>query len=176
MAKMSSPPFVIIQRIRSEWTKDSRGGEGARRRNAVPQAFTLPAVCFTDRFSHHSVRFLERDEFRRSERDSVAIGESWADMACSDLEITMEDEGLQVRLVTDGRNAASGDMQTYRAFTLVPGTWGQLIYNARYVHFSTGIWSYELNVLNIGFLNAVQPKRFTSSKPNEKYARMLKLR
>lgn len=176
MAKMSSPPFIIIQRIRSEWTKDSRGGDGARRRNALPQAFKLPAVCFTDRFSHHSVRFLERDEFRRSESDSVEIGDSWMDIACSDLEITVVTEGLQVRLMTDGRNAASGDMQLFRAFTLVLGTWGQLIYNARYVHVNTGNWTYERNILNIGYLKAVQPKRFTSSQPDEEYSRMLKLR
>jgi len=175
MAKMSSPPFVIIQRIRSEWTKDSRGGEGARRRNAVPQALTLPEGCFKDRFSHHSVSFLERDEFRRPESDSVVVGGLWADVACSDLEITMDNEGLPVRLVTDGGNVASGDMQSFRAFTLALGTWGQLIYNARYVHFSTGIWTYEQNVLNIGYFKAVQPKRFTSSSPNETFSRMLRL-
>ncbi|TWU11302.1 hypothetical protein CA54_01070 [Symmachiella macrocystis] len=172
---MSAPPFVIIQRIRSEWTKESRGGEGARRRNAVPQALPLPESCFTDRFAHQTVRFLEREEFRRPERDSIAIGDSWTDMACSDLEITVVTEGLQVRLVTDARNAASGDVQTFRAFTLVPGTWGQLIYNARYVHVYTGIWTYERSVLNIGYLKAVQPKRFTSSSPNETFSRMLRL-
>jgi hypothetical protein len=35
--------MIVVQKIKVVWTKASRGGEGARRRAAVPLAFELPA-------------------------------------------------------------------------------------------------------------------------------------
>lgn len=35
--------MIVVQRVVTSWTKQSRGGAAATRRNAVPEAFTLPA-------------------------------------------------------------------------------------------------------------------------------------
>ena len=54
------PMDVVVQWVRTCWTKRSRGAPGAVRRNALPEAFPLPQA--TPPFVHE-VRMSERDDF-----------------------------------------------------------------------------------------------------------------
>lgn len=51
---------VIAQWVRTSWTKRSRGGQAATRRNAVPFGFLLPSVQSP---LVHTVTAAERDAF-----------------------------------------------------------------------------------------------------------------
>ncbi|WP_404953001.1 hypothetical protein [Streptomyces sp. 147326] len=52
---------ITVQWIRTSWTKESRGGEAASRRNAAPVGFALShdAASFA-----HAIRMHERDGFK----------------------------------------------------------------------------------------------------------------
>lgn len=54
------PVDVVVQWVRTYWTRHSRGAPGAVRRNALPEAFPLPEAAppFV-----HEVRMSERDDF-----------------------------------------------------------------------------------------------------------------
>ena len=66
-------PRLIVQRVRVEWSKASRGMPGAGRRNAVPAAFPLPRSVLrasSDVTVHHLVA-CEADEFRPRTVDAL---------------------------------------------------------------------------------------------------------
>lgn len=54
-------PVSVVQILHTVWTKASRGGEGARRRNAVPEALPLPEPLVTGEGAHrlHLIHFAE---------------------------------------------------------------------------------------------------------------------
>ncbi|MEV0175804.1 hypothetical protein AB0I00_32405 [Streptomyces sp. NPDC050803] len=59
---------ITVQWVRTSWTKQSRGGEAAARRNAVPIGFSLPRVPSG---LAHFVQMSEHDGFepRSGEKD-----------------------------------------------------------------------------------------------------------
>jgi hypothetical protein len=54
--------MIIVQRVVTSWTKQSRGGAAAARRNAVPEAFSLPAAG-PGAVWVHEVDAREHDDF-----------------------------------------------------------------------------------------------------------------
>src|SRR5689334_16711372 len=58
--------MIIVQEIITIWTKASRGGVGAARRNRVPRILPLPPVPPDAAVVHHVVTFSERDGFEPS--------------------------------------------------------------------------------------------------------------
>lgn len=77
---------TTVQWIKTSWTKQSRGGEAAARRNAAPVGFSLPQM--SSGFAH-VVRMSERDGFdpRSSQRDLREIG------------VSLRDEGDRLRVL-----------------------------------------------------------------------------
>ena len=59
---------VVVQRVRTSWTKASRGGAGAAARNAAPTVFSLPPGLHS---GLHEVVIRESDAFspQMSEQD-----------------------------------------------------------------------------------------------------------
>ena len=55
-----APMDITVQWVKTSWTKQSRGGEAAARRNAAPVGFSLPPVPAG--FAHF-VRISEGDSF-----------------------------------------------------------------------------------------------------------------
>ncbi|GAA0277132.1 hypothetical protein GCM10009527_086890 [Actinomadura nitritigenes] len=60
---------IVVQWMRLYWTKNSRGGSGAIRRSALPEAFALPEA---EPPFVHEVQLLERNGF--SPRETVTSG------------------------------------------------------------------------------------------------------
>ena len=51
---------VVVQRVRTSWTKAPRGGAGAAMRNAAPTTFTLPTGLTS---ALHDVSMRESDAY-----------------------------------------------------------------------------------------------------------------
>jgi len=68
------PSAVVVQRVLTRWSKESRGGEQAAIRNAQPNAFALPAVA-----TWHSVEMDERGAFAQIEEYAEAVPIAVAD-------------------------------------------------------------------------------------------------
>ena len=77
---------ITVQWIKTSWTKQSRGGEAAARRNAAPVGFSLPQV--PSGFAHF-VQISERGGFepRSSQKDLREIG------------VSLRDEGDRLRVL-----------------------------------------------------------------------------
>lgn len=176
--------YMIIQRIHTTWTKASRGGDGAYRRERLPRCLPLPLECFTADFAIHRVDFSEFDDFRPV--GSVAKGRSPSDLGICDLSLKVDDEGLVVQFIRDPRNAAganrmdrddSGNMvHMPHAFSLKDDEWGRLSYNGRYVDSDTGDWSYQQSIYNIGVFANVEVDRFEATRPAKQFAELAILR
>lgn len=135
---------VIIQRVQTSWTKQSRGGPLAAIRNAAPVGFALPRV--TPPFLHE-VWMRESEESRPQHR------------SVDELSNAAEDHGVLLRVEGDGRLrvqlavAPFGMPRRHRrppAVRLNRGEWLRWQINYRFAGGTRGDqWTYRLDTLNI---------------------------
>lgn len=133
---------VIAQLVRTEWTKQSRGGPGAALRNAAPVGFALPSV-------HppltHVVIMAERDgfepaeslEYARPDRDNIRLTEAGG--------------RLRVALVPSRMGAPERAFRPNDAW-LERGEWLRWQINYRFAFYDS--WKYRLDTWNIAYADA----------------------
>lgn len=134
---------VVAQWVRTSWTKQSRGGPAAARRNAAPVGFVLPTGR---RPVVHTVVMDEAADFQpqesvddgRPERTSVLLQEIGA--------------RLRVELVVYPL-AAPRRSRRPPAVWLEPGEWvrWQINYRFSWPLARGGAWSYRLDTLNLAY-------------------------
>ncbi|MGC9544767.1 hypothetical protein [Streptomyces sp. UG1] len=132
---------ITVQWIKTSWTKESRGGEAAARRNAVPLGFSLPQV--SPGFAHF-VQMSERDGFEpcAGQKDLREIG------------VGLRDEGDRLRVLARVEPLFGLPPRLRRppAVRLLPGQWVRWQLNYRFSS-ALGIrgWSYWLDTFNIAY-------------------------
>ncbi|MGW3356912.1 hypothetical protein ACWDFL_16030 [Streptomyces bungoensis] len=132
---------ITVQWVKTSWTKRSRGGEAAARRNAVPFGFPLPQLPSE---LAHFVQVSERDDFepRSSQRDLRGIG------------VSLRDEGDRLRVLARVEPLFGLPPRPRRppAVRLLPGQWVRWQLNYRFSS-AAGIrgWSYWLDTFNIAY-------------------------
>lgn len=132
---------ITVQWIKTSWTKQSRGGEAAARRNAAPVGFSLPQV--PPGFAHF-VQMSERDGFepRSSQKDFREVG------------VSLRDEGDRLRVLARVEPLFGLPPRPRRppAVRLLPGQWVRWQLNYRFTS-ALGIrgWSYWLDTFNIAY-------------------------
>jgi hypothetical protein len=130
---------VVVQWVRTYWTKRSRGAPGATRRNAAPEAFLLPEAVppFV-----HEVRMQESDDF--TPHQTVTSGLPPA----AQVELTEADGALTVLPVRlKAPEWASNGLSLRRPIALRPGQ--TLRWQASYRFTPDWGWYYRLDTLNI---------------------------
>jgi hypothetical protein len=130
---------VIAQWVRTSWTKRSRGGAAAARRNAAPSGFPLPVVQSP---LVHTVMMAEQDDFEP--RESVHYGE----LDQADVLLVEADNRIRVELVA----TPFGLPRRWRrppAVRLSQGEWARWQINYRFPYESG--WSYRLDILNLAY-------------------------
>lgn len=135
---------VVIQRVRTSWTKQSRGGPLAAIRNAAPVVFALPRVTPP---LLHEVWMRESEEFRPQHR------------SVDELPNAPEVGGVLLRVECDGRLrvhlalAPFGIPRRPRrppAVRLNRGEWLRWRINYRFAGGTRGDqWTYQLDTINI---------------------------
>ncbi|WP_262060883.1 hypothetical protein [Streptomyces sp. STR69] len=135
---------VTVQWVRTSWTKRSRGGEAAARRNAAPVGFLLPDGVASLVRTVHTVRMREQDDFTpcdgRAERRDVAVG-------------LRETEGrLRVFPRVDPMFGLPPRPRRPPAVRLAPGQWVRWQLNYRFSS-AAGVrdWSYWLDTFNVAY-------------------------
>ncbi|MEU6418183.1 hypothetical protein [Streptomyces spiralis] len=132
---------ITVQWVKTSWTKQSRGGEAAARRNAAPLGFPLPRVPSE---LAHFVQMSERDDFepRSSQKDLRELG------------VSLRDEGDRLRVLARVEPLFGLPPRPRRppAVRLLPGQWVRWQLNYRFTS-ALGIrgWSYWLDVFNIAY-------------------------
>ncbi|MCX5127028.1 hypothetical protein [Streptomyces sp. NBC_00347] len=132
---------IAVQWIRTSWTKQSRGGEAASRRNVAPVGFALPhdAASFA-----HVIRMDEHDGFEPKD--------SREDLSKVDVQLRETDGRLRVFPRVQPLFALPPRRRRPPAVRLVPGQWVRWQLNYR---FSSALglrgWSYWLDTFNIAY-------------------------
>lgn len=135
---MIEPMDAVVQRVRTSWTKKSRGGSEAARRNAAPTVFLLPPGLSS---ALHEVAMGEADSFepRMQVRDLSAPG-----MILRKVDGLLRVDPPEVTMFGMPRRNRRPP-----AVRLAPGQWLQWQINHRFVGSCDGAWSYQLATFNI---------------------------
>lgn len=132
---------ITVQWIRTSWTKESRGGEAASRRNAAPVGFALPhdATSFA-----HVIRMHERDGFEPYD--------SREDLSKVNVQLREADGRLRVLPRVQPLFALPPRQRRPPGVRLIPGQWVRWQLNYRFSS-ALGIrgWSYWLDTFNIAY-------------------------
>ncbi|MFF3722414.1 hypothetical protein ACFYYM_08605 [Streptomyces erythrochromogenes] len=132
---------ITVQWVETSWTKQSRGGEGAARRNAAPVGFAAPRM--SSGFAHF-VRMSETDGFEPSTgpRD------------LREVPVRLRDEGGRLRVLARVEPLSGLPPRRRRppAARLLPGQWVRWQLNYRFTS-ALGLrdWSYRLDTFNIAY-------------------------
>lgn len=172
---------LCLQLLTTEWTKEARGGSGARLRNTTPLAMALPEPwrgADDGTFRLHHVYFSERRRFLP--REGAKRGGRTLFEEVEAFRVERTDEGVRV-LLDHGRMGLpgahewswemAGGRQHEELFRLEPGQWGRAIYNERLSYWETSYWGYCKHVLNVGLLRDASPDVFLTTEPDQEAVR-----
>jgi len=152
--------MIVVQKIKVVWTKASRGGEGARRRAAVPLAFELPAFPAGDA-AYHAMFCEERDGFapRDVERKTSLPEHS----ACVLFEV--RGDGIRIGYQwSPACGAPERDLVPPRwLMELRRGDYGRVLHNGRFS--GEGDWWYQQIVFNVAIADVVASDLFMRAAP-----------
>ncbi|MGW7538445.1 hypothetical protein [Amycolatopsis sp. NPDC054798] len=137
---------AVVQWVCTSWTKKSRGGAEAARRNAAPIAFPLPAL--TAPFAQ-MVRMDEETDFEAR----FEAGEGVPEKARAELYsmVRLDEAGDLLRVKLDAiRYASPKRPRRPPAYRLGRGEWLRWQVNYRFSGYSTE-WRYRLDTVNIAY-------------------------
>ncbi|WP_328297050.1 hypothetical protein OG389_03980 [Streptomyces sp. NBC_00435] len=148
---------TVIQRVRTTWTGQSRGGQGAARRGAVPVAFDLPPMGppfvgppFVAPPFVHEVEMHECDGFRP--RCTTREGLPADGGAAGDGGVRLDEAGGLLRVLP--AVTPYGAPRRWRrppAVRLARGQWLRWQVNYRFGGGHADQWTYRLDTFNIAY-------------------------
>ena len=156
---------VIVQVVRTTWTKASRGQPGASARAAVPLAFAVDGTPSGDRTDAVLVETIEADEtdgfttvHRTEPIDALPV-------RIAHLDIALDGERLVVTRRVEKGTGWPARSPAIVAFRLGVGEWGRIVRNHRFSGYSQE-WSYEKTVVSIAHLATVDRRVFVDTEPD----------
>jgi hypothetical protein len=178
----------VVQHIVVKWTKRSRGGSGAAKRNAVPEVASLPVVSgepfSTNALLRHVQFWGEEDEFKAPENDVLILDDLLEiEVGAVTVALDAEARSLLVTFRYDMTKCGapfrySGPMShrmteaygrsgpaSYRA---EPNQWVQVLYNGRFSSYK-GVWWYEKHIINAEMFDRVSQDVFTRGEPAHRH-------
>ncbi|MEU4424651.1 hypothetical protein AB0F81_28865 [Actinoplanes sp. NPDC024001] len=147
---------VVAQWVSTEWTRLSRGGKAAARRNAAPVGFRLPALRAG---VVHEVLMAERNGFEPVESLGSDPAEREPSLARCGLRLVRADERVRVELLP-ARGAPSRDRRPSGVW-LEQGQWlrWQVNFRVTWPLVQGGRSGYRQDTLNIA-VGPVHPELF----------------
>ncbi|MGG7569051.1 hypothetical protein [Streptomyces sirii] len=132
---------IAVQWIRTTWTKKSRGGEAAARRNATPVGFVIPSMAPS---SAHVVRMCEQNGFEPYDSEE--------DLRRVDVQLREADGRLRVQPRVEPLFGLPPRPRRPPAVRLAPGQWVRWQLNYRFSS-ASGMqdWSYWMDTFNIAY-------------------------
>ena len=165
-------PTLVIQHIITSWTKESRGGQDANRRNAVPIVAKLPVPSTKSKLVVHTLTYKEEDNFL-TPIDEVSTDQSLPlTLAFINIKQVGPDVLVSVRynhsMGAPERNSIRKDIR------ISPDEWVQILSNGR---FGGDIeWFYRHEAFNIAYLTEPDSRIFTHSAPKVAFSTLALLR
>lgn len=169
--------MLIVQRITTEWTKASRGGDSATKRNATPNAMQLPPLAgASSGYLLHDIRYLEWEHF-----------ECHADVVESDFQthiriepvfLHVTREHVTARFVWSWHHCGAPERDSHDLFHLSLGQWGRFTCNGRFgAESSSGReWGYHKTVFNVALTELFDKNLFIETTPDAEDSRLAVLK
>ena len=157
--------MIIVQRIKTEWSKVARDSAGREQRARLPEAYRLPADTLEARGS-----FFVHDVMRRSHNEYVAddsTATSFAPLAREAVEgpvVFGERDGeLTLHFRWNAIDCGKPPREVRDVLTLKPGAIARVRFNGRFLdeHFTR----YEDNIVNVAYECAPTLDLFVKSTP-----------
>lgn len=152
-------PSVILQQIIVRWTKASRGGTNASKRNAVADAFQLaeiPQHNFQNALIHHQLTFTEEIGFVspsvEMNVEQLQIPLQLTELACMRFQVKPDVATFQPLENMTCLGAPRRNL-VFKRMELSVGQWGRFMLNGRFGFANE--WSYQKMVTNIAFVETV---------------------
>ena len=183
MARRSSVNAAsgLVQVIQLEWSKASRGGEGARARAKVPSAFEVPATSLDDCGGKLCVEVWEWGDgnaFSRpfEVRRLHAPSQTGFNFGC--VSVSAADEAIRVHFLYASAiggapdrwhlNWPGADGPAGRTLFVRNGAWVRVLYNGRFTDYDTGRWWYQQVTVNVAwFTDTPDGRIFVDQEPNQ---------
>ncbi len=167
------PPnnMLLIQAISTEWTKTSRGGSNATRRNGVPEQLAIPVTfdpASTSGVMLHRVGYSEGNGFLVPHLDWIAVQAVPEEGIRYNNFLVLHPSDGSLRITCEWGNLP-GAPKRYPArvqTALEPDQWMRLRYNARLSR-GEGLWVYEKWIFNIAVLRTLSSRIFLDTEPSE---------
>lgn len=169
--------MLLIQRIVTNWTKRSRGGDAAVLRNSVAEALEVPEFDLLDGcYVVHDVSFSEGNDYVANGR--LRYCELKTDVTIAPLRLHLSRTSVSARFVWTYRDVGAPERESHAVFQLHSGQWGQFRCNGRFgAETKTGReWEYRKSVINVAFAEAIPHDIFVASVPDAEHARLAMLR
>src|SRR5262245_57589988 len=125
-------PVVVVQQVLTHWTKASRGGAEATRRNAVPEAVTLP-LSHIKTVGHtrllHKVAYRETDDFVRKD-EPLQLDPPVTKLGGGGVTINLDRDTVLASFRYDYWKCGFPEREwTRKTLHIAEGEWGQIVYN-----------------------------------------------
>lgn len=170
-------PMIVVQRIRTEWTKDSRGGDSASTRNATPDALELPLLADPRTgYLLHDVRYCESKQYVADATRTESSG--GIPVPIEPLLLSVAKREVVTRFVWSWHHCGAPERNSHDMFRLRVGQWGRFTCNGRFGAQSTAgrEWSYHKTVFNVAFLEIFDEQVFTRTPPSADESAIASLR
>ncbi len=171
--------MLLVQAISTEWTKASRGGSSAARRNGVLEQLPIPAdleAVSVASFVFHRVKYTEENEFLAPHLDQVEVQPAPEEGVRYNNLLVLHPCDSTLRVICEWGNL-SGAPKRYptRAETVLQSDqWMRLRYNVRLSR-EEGQWVYEKWVFNISMLRTPSARVFLDTEPSKVQSEMADL-
>ena len=155
--------MLVVQRIRIEWTKASRGGEGATLRNALPEICPLPPLRQVGgEYLFHDIHFREWDQFAC--RETLAESKIPGHLDLSPLFLHVAPDRIQAKFLWSWKDCGAPERDSHDLFSLALGEWAQFRCNGRFGPQTPGesSWWYRKSIFTIAFIEEFDAGIFSS--------------
>lgn len=171
-------PIIVVQHSLTHWTKASRGGEGAVKRNAVPEATILPLSRIETAGRTgllHKLAYREENGFARQD-EALQLDPLLSKLIVGCITINLDRDTVSASFRYRWSCCGSPEREwTRKTLRMAEGEWGQMVYNGRFVDSDGGRWWYEKKAINIGLFSELSDDVFTRSAPTYRFSAMAHL-
>ena len=169
--------IVVIQKIETVWTKRSRGGENAVRRNAVPEIAKIPLHRIVERYNsllQVSLDYRESNLFTEPS-EKIVLDSNLQPIACGCIIVDFNDREVFMEFRHNLGCGAPERGWMQKKLVLPLNEWGQIVYNGRFNDWDDGTTHYKKTVVNAGRFERVTPGIFTQIEPAKRFSAMAEL-
>jgi hypothetical protein len=169
-------PILIVQIIRSYWTKASRGAPGSIARNTVPECLPIPLQQVNAqgiRVLYHEIVFKEATGFQTPDERISIDPAIYPRHGCTTVERIAKTVCANYKYHHCG--GAPDRSSLKRVVKADVGNWIQIRENGRFSPTWEGDWWYQKIVVNAGLFDNIVAEQFINTSPIEVFSAMADL-